>query len=138
MQIQLPYAEEVNYWKTGRTAPDKKIDQVTKMITDLGGEVTSSLIGMIGGRSAILIEFAMHEDRYRVTWPILQTSKLEKDTAAARIQAATFVYHDIKAKLMTYKVIGAAALADIRLLENNRTPRESLYQGHPDDLKLLT
>lgn len=135
---KLPYAEDVNYWKTGQTASDKKLDSAAKLIEDVGGEIHMKMVGMMYGRSAVILGFALDGVPHQIAWPVLETRHGEKDTRAARLQAATFVYHDVKAKVVSYQVLGAAAFADIRLIESqNRTPRQALYDGQPDDLKLL-
>lgn len=136
---ELPYAEDVNYWKTGSTAPDSKLDQAAKMIVDLGGVVTAKAIGFMFGRSAVMVAFELGGEQHRITWPVLNTRQGEADTRAARIQAATFVWHDMKVRAMNYKVIGGAAFSDVRLIEaQGGTARELLYEGRANDIKLLT
>ena len=144
---KLPHAEDVNYWKTGQTAADKKLDATAKLIEDatakliedVGGEIHMKMLGMMYGRSAVILGFTIDGIPHQIAWPVLETRKGEKDTRAARLQAATFVYHDVKAKVVSYQVLGTAAFADIRMIEGqNATPRQVLYAGQPEDLKLLT
>ena len=136
--MPLPYAESVNYYKTGRTAADKKLDQTSRLIEDVGGEIHMKMLGMMYGRSAVILGFTLDGVPHQIAWPILETKRGEKDTTAARLQAATFVYHDVKAKVVSYQVLGAAAFADIRMIESrNSTPRQALYDGDPADLDLL-
>ena len=138
MSRELPYAEEVNYWKTGTTAPDTILDNACKEVAKAGGTIMASAIGMMAGKAAIMMQFELGGAVHRITWPILDTSKGDVNTAAARRQAASFVFHDMKARALQFKVIGQAAYADLRLIPGtNATARECLYEGNPSDLKLL-
>jgi hypothetical protein len=105
------YAEEVNYWKTGTSAPDTWIDKAKAEIRAAGGTVLNEAYGRdSAGRAAFLLEFAFGEDRFRAVWPVLPTrSKKDADGRAAKIQAATMLYHDIKAKAVAAKVHGVRA-----------------------------
>lgn len=102
--FELPFAEDVNYWKSGRSAPDTIIDEVCEMIEDCGGEVTQRLMGKVRQREAIRIQFELLDKTYLIVWPVLESRG--GDTMAARRQATTFVKHDIKAKVMVCKVLG--------------------------------
>jgi hypothetical protein len=48
-----------------------------------------------------MLEFDLGGERYKVVWPVLPT-KTGKDRAA-RVQAATALYHDVKARCVTLK-----------------------------------
>lgn len=104
--MNLPNAEDVNYWRTGSSAPDTWIDKCCKLIAEVDGALIQK--GMIwqSGRSVCLIVFSIGDDTYRVGWPVLTTRDGDSDDRRARIQAATFMYHDVKAKVMTAKVLG--------------------------------
>ncbi len=115
------YAEEVNYWKTGQSAPDTWIDRAKKEIAAAGGKVIGEAFGSDDqGRAACLLEFRFSGERFRVVWPVLKSKT--KNERAARIQAATMLYHDIKAKCVAAKVHGArAAFFQFLLLPDGRT-----------------
>lgn len=116
------YADEVNYFKTGTTAPDTWIDSAKKEIVRAGGRVLNEGYGRDeAGRAAYLLEFAFDSERFRAIWPVLPTRK-PQDERAARIQAATMLYHDIKAKCVSAKVHGArAAFFQYLALPDGRT-----------------
>ena len=116
------YADEVNYFKTGTTAPDTWIDNAKKEIRTAGGTVLNEAFGRDEtGRAAYLLEFSFGIERFRAIWPVLPTRK-SSDERAARIQAATMLFHDIKAKCISAKVHGArAAFFQYAVLPDGRT-----------------
>ncbi len=119
------YAEDVNYWKTGTTAPDTWIDKTKAEIKAAGGKVLSEAFGSDDqGRSAYMLEFTFGGDRFRAIWPVLP-SKTKADRAA-RIQAATMLYHDVKAKCVNAKVHGVrAAFFQYAVLPDGRTAAQA-------------
>jgi len=120
--MNLPCAEDVNYWRTGRSSPDKWLDRACALIEDVGGEIHGRAIGYLHGRGAVQIAFTIDGQPHSLTWPVLPTRDGDLDHPAARIQAATFVHHDVKAKVMTAKVVGPArAFVGCRLIAAGRT-----------------
>ena len=120
--MKLPYAEDVgNYWKTGQSAPDTWIDKARAEIRAAGGKVLSEAFGRDqDGRAAYMLVFSFGPEQYRAVWPVLPTRT--NNERAARIQAATMLYHDIKAKAVAAKVHGArAAFFQFLLLPDGRT-----------------
>jgi hypothetical protein len=114
------YAENVNYWKTGTSAPDTWIDKTKAEIRAAGGEVVSEAFGNQGGRAAFMLEFAFGDDTFRAVWPVLPSKT--KNERAAKIQAATMLYHDVKAKCVSAKVHGVrAAFFQYAVLPDGRT-----------------
>ena len=107
MNAKIIYAEEVNYWKTGQSSPDTWIDRAKGEIIATGGKVLSEAYGseMITGRSAFMLSFQFGEDVFKAVWPVLPSKS--KNEKAARIQAATMLYHDIKNSCVKVKVFGA-------------------------------
>lgn len=132
-------AEDVNYWKTGTSAPDTWIERAKSEIWAAGGSTLGEAYGRDSeGRAAYLLEFAFDDDRYRAVWPVL-TSRTHNERAA-RIQAATMLYHDVKAKCVSAKVHGArAAFFQYLMLPDGRTAAQlaapELTQQYP---RLLT
>ena len=103
--MNLPYAEDVgHYWQTSQSSPDVWIDRAKKVIKDLGGEILADGYGSAGGQAAFMLAFKFKSDNYKVVWPVLPTYS-GKDASAKR-QAATMLYHDVKAKAMTASVLG--------------------------------
>lgn len=122
--MTTPDAEDVNYWKTGTSAPDTWIDRSKSEIRAAGGSVISEAYGSdAAGRAAYLLEFSFSGERFRAVWPVLPSKT--KNERAARIQAATMLYHDVKAKCVSAKVHGAhAAFFQYAVLPDGRTAAE--------------
>lgn len=117
----MTYADDVNYWKTSTAAPDSWIDKAKAEIKAAGGKVLSDAFGDQEGRAAFMLEFSFGRDRFRVVWPVLQP-RSQKDIRAARVQAATMLYHDVKAKCVSAKVHGMrAAFFQYAMLPDGRT-----------------
>ena len=122
--MSLPYAETINYWKSGTSSPDKWIEDATRQIKNLGGRVLMEGFGKDGeGRAAYMLAFEIKGDRFKAVWPVLPSKG--KNERAARIQAATMLYHDIKAKSISATVLGVrAALFSYLALPDGRTAAE--------------
>lgn len=114
------YAEDVNYWKSSRSSPDKTIEQVKKEIVGIGGEIVRYAFGEENGRAAYLLTFKLDGDEYRITFPVLESRS--GNERAARIQATRLLYNDVKAKCVQYKVFGGrAAFAQYLVLSDGQT-----------------
>ncbi len=101
---ELPYAEDVNYWKTSRSDPDTWIQKARIQIEDVGGIVHEEAFGRQGSQSAFMLGFELEGESYRISWPVLESC--EGNQLAERRQAATFIYHDVKARCMVIKIKG--------------------------------
>lgn len=100
------YAEDVNYWKSGTSAPDTWIDKALKLIEEKGGTITATGYGhdAVSGRAAYMVGFDADGESFKVVWPVLESRN--GDHAAARRQAATMLFHDVKAKMIAAQVLG--------------------------------
>lgn len=132
------YAEDINYWKTGKTSPDGWIDKAKNQIVKLGGKILSEGFGSQDGRSAYMLGFEIEGNRFRSIWAVLPT-RIESDARAAKIQAATMLYHDIKSKCISSTVKGPrAAFFEYLMLSDGRTAIEAsdveLLAGIPEML----
>lgn len=133
----LPYGEDVgNYWKTSEKAPDTWIDETQGLIKAIGGTILGFGFGSEPetGREAYMLTFHIDEHTYKIVWPVLPSKSTSR--TAARRQAATFIYHDVKAKVSSAKVLGTrAAFFSYMLLPDGRTTTqatvEELTQGIP-------
>ena len=115
-----PYAEDVNYWLTGTSSPDTWIERTKREIVAAGGVPLGFAYGEDAGRSAYMLQFRFGNETFRAVWPVL-TSRAGNEKAA-RIQAATMLYHDVKARCVSMKVLGArAAFFTYLLLPDGRT-----------------
>lgn len=104
--MELPFAEDVkHYWKTGSSSPDTWMDKTKKQIEEVGGYVTAEGFGSVEGSAAYMLAFEIDNENYKVIFPVLPT-RSGKSINAKR-QAATMLYHDIKAKCMVASVLGS-------------------------------
>lgn len=121
----LMYAEEVNYWRSSRTSPDIWLEKAKREIARAGGEVLGEGFGSDNaGRAAYMLVFEFSGERFKAVWPVLPSKS--NDGRAARIQAATMLYHDVKARAVSAKVLGVrAAFFSYLLLPDGRTAAEA-------------
>ena len=126
--MTLPFAEKLNYWKTSSSSPDIWIERASKQIEKLGGIVYGHAFGKMPetGSSAYMLTFEIEGERYRIVWPVLPTKSKAKDVdKAAKRQAATFLYHDVKARCLSATVLGSrAAFFSYLLLPDGGTAAE--------------
>lgn len=104
--MELPFAEKVNYWKTGNSSPDVWIEKSKREIEIAGGIVLREAFGSESttGREAYMLEFSFGGEVFKLIWPVLPSEYGE--TKAARRQAATMLYHDVKSRCVAAKVLG--------------------------------
>lgn len=137
--MELPFAEDIgHYWQTGKSAPDTWLDKTRKIIESVGGSVVAEGFGSVEGKAAYMMAFKIGDDSFKVVWPVLP-SRTGKP-AAAKVQAATLLYHDIKAKAMTASVLGAQiAFFSYMMLPDGRVASElarpELSEAFPLQLK---
>jgi len=103
--MNLPNADDMNYWKTSKVDADTWIDKTKLLITGFGGTILGDAYGndVNIGRSAYMIHFSIGTDTFKLVWPVLPSEELK----AARRQAATMLYHDTKAKCLKAAIFGA-------------------------------
>lgn len=119
------YAEDLNYWKTGQSSPDVWMEKTAKEIERAGGRVLGSAWAQDDtGRAAFMLQFNMGDDVFKLVWPVLESKS--GNLKAARIQAATMMYHDVKARCVAAKVLGArASFMAFLLLPDGRTAAQA-------------
>lgn len=128
MSNELPYADEIRYWKTGQSSPDTWIEKTIGVVKEMGAVNIAEAFGSSRGRAAFCLSFEICSEKFRVIWPVLPTRRTD-DERAARVQAATLLYHDCKAKAIAASVLGprtaffnALQLPDGRTLSEVATP----------------
>ena len=104
MSAKLPFGETVPYWQTGQSSPDTWIEKTKALLLKQGATNISEAFGSADGRGVFILQFSYGDERFRVAWPVLPSKS--NNERASRIQAATFVYHDCKAKILTASVLG--------------------------------
>ena len=117
------YAEDVNYWKTSRTSPGVWLEKAKREVVRAGGRVLAEGFGSDGEQAAYMLAFSFGDERFKAVWPVLPSKSANE--RGARIQAATLLYHDVKAKSITAKVLGfRAAFFSYLLSPDGRTMAE--------------
>lgn len=118
------YAEDLNFWQTGeKRAPDRWIEFAKEQIKGLGGHVFAEAFGADEGRAAYVLGFEIAGDRFKVVWPVVKSRC--GNVAAERRQAATTLYHVVKAKCLEAVIRGPrVAFAGDWLLPSGRTVGE--------------
>ena len=134
--MELPYAEDINhYWQTSNSSPDQWLEKAKKLIVEIGGTIIAEGFGAMEGHSAYMLSFTIGRERFKVIWPVLP-SRTGK-TLAAKRQAATLLYHDIKAKAMTASVLGTrVAFFSYMMFEDGRTASELAAPELPEEFPL--
>ena len=138
--MNLPPAETIHYWKTSQSSPDKWIERTIKIIKQYNGNVLAEGFGSDNnGYAAYMIGFEMHGEKFKAVWPVLPSDT--KNERAARTQAATLLYHDIKGKCISATVFGArVAFFNYLMLPDGRTAIEAtakeLTEGIPKQILL--
>jgi hypothetical protein len=118
------WAEDINYWKTSRTAPDTWMGKAVSEIEKANGVVTSQAFAMdIISGEVFMLKFRFGDDCFHVFWPVLESKT--GDIRAARRQSATMLYHDIKSKCISAKILGVRrAFVAFLVLTNGITADE--------------
>lgn len=129
------YAEDVNYWKTGKSSADTWIDNAKIEIRAAGGKVAGD--GFISesatGRASFVLAFELKGEQFKMLWPVLKSKT--GNERAAKIQAATALYHEVKAACVKAKFLGArAAFFAYLMLPDGKTVSEA---GNSDLVKVL-
>jgi len=138
--MNLPNSESISYWKTSQSSPDKWIERASRVIEQYDGKVLAEGFGSnANSHAAYMIGFEMHGEKFKAVWPVLPSDT--KNERAARIQAATLLYHDIKAKCISATVLGArVAFFSYLMLPDGRTAGEAtekeLLEGIPKQILL--
>ena len=118
--------EKLPYWKSSKSGPDTWIERTIKLITKFGGELINQASGMDyrSGMAAFLIVFKLQGDIFKIVFPVLEPKK-QSDMKAAKVQAATILYHDVKSRLISAEILGARnVFFGSLLLENGMTAAE--------------
>lgn len=118
-------AEDVNYWQTSNSSPDAWLEKAKREIKRAGGTVAGSAIVSddLTGRAGFMLAFQIGSDRFKMTWPVLKPRR--GSLRAARIQAATALYHEVKAACVKAKFLGSrSAFLAYLLLPDGRAASE--------------
>lgn len=119
------YAEDCAYWQTSQKAPDTWIEDAKRLIHGAGGVVLADgYANETGGRAAYMIRFRIASDTFVAIEIVLQSRS--GNALAARRQAATTLYHEIKMRCVAAKRRGARwAFLQYLMLPDGRTAGEA-------------
>lgn len=98
-------ARDLPYWRTGKSSPDEWLRKAARHVEEAGGTITERAIAEQYGRGVVLLGFTLDGDTFRLVWPVLEHETC--DNQAAVRQAATMLYHDVKARCVAVRVKGA-------------------------------
>jgi hypothetical protein len=128
---KIMYAEDVNFWQTGKSSPDVWIERAKKLIAALGCRVLAEGFGSdADGHAAYMLAFEARGDRFKIIWPVLP-SKSGKEIAA-RVQAATMLYHYVKSVCLFAVVVGTRSAFFAHLMLSDG--RMASQVADPDEL----
>lgn len=122
----MTFAENVNYWQTSRTGPDAWLEKAKREIKRAGGEMAGSAMveDEFTGRAGFMLAFQIGADRFKLVWPVLKPRR--GSIRAAKIQAATALYHEVKAACVKAKFLGArSAFLGYLVLPDGRTAAQT-------------
>ena len=71
-----------------------------------------------------MLAFRLGDDQFKLVWPLLESKT--GNEKAAKVQAATALYHDVKAKCVAAKFLGSrTAFFSALMLPNGQTASEA-------------
>lgn len=131
------WAENAPYFKTSQSSVETWTERAQKEIEGIGGKIISEINGSdLSGRAAFLIAFTIGEDKFKLVWPVLESKTGNKK--AAKIQAATALYHDVKARVVAAKFLGIReSFFGYLLLPNGQTVSEATSSTLLDNIPTL-
>lgn len=103
------YAEDINYFDTGRSSPDTWIDKAKKEIASIGGKILASGYGEQDGQATFALDFTIGADKFSIRWQTLPGRLKSTNELKRKRQAATLLYHDVKHKCVMAKIRGVRA-----------------------------
>lgn len=121
------HAEDVPYFQTGKSAVETWIERTKKEIASVGGKLQGEMFGYdhATGQASFLLQFQIGDDVFKLIWPVLPCRKPVNERAA-KIQAATALYHDVKAKVVAAKFKGTrTAFFEYLVLPNDQTTAQA-------------
>lgn len=107
MKKRAEFAEEIAYWDTNQSSADDKLDEAKVYVTGFGGQVLRSGFGDENGKAGFMLAFVLDGRQYEIYWPVLKTRGTTARAAKlARVQAATALFHHVKALVLASVFLG--------------------------------
>jgi hypothetical protein len=135
------YADDLPYWKTSKSTVDSWLNKAKREIATIGGKITGEayLNDADKGRAAFMLSFTLEGRLYVAKWAVMPTKRgTEQDQQSAKVQAATALYHDIKARVVTCKFQEKHfAFLNYMMLPNGQNVAEAADSTPVDHLPLL-
>lgn len=134
---EIVYAEDVPYWKTSQSGSDAWIDKAVQEIHSVKGKILARAFASgQEGKAAFMLSFALEDNQFKIVWPVLPSKT--KNEYAARVQSATALYHDVKARVVSAKFLGVQpAFFCYLMLPNGQTASEATAAVFLDNVPLL-
>lgn len=122
------YAEDSNYFGTSSRAAETWLEMAKKELMLVGGKDIRKAAVEENDTAVYVIEFTLDGDTYRMSYPAMPCKKAtSQNLKKAKVQAATFLYHAIKARALDMKILGAkAAFGSFMLVDGLRTVSDVL------------
>lgn len=114
------------YWKTGTSSPESWMAKAKAEVEQAGGVCDGEAFASASGTAAYILVVSFGVDAFRIAWPVIECD----EEGAARRQAATMLYHDVKARCVAKRVVGARAafLAHLVLPDGRRACEATVPQ----------
>lgn len=124
--MQMKHAEELNYWRTSKSDPDSWIEKSKAQLVALGAKIEAQGFGANGdGKAAYMFGFSIGSDKFKIIWPVSKLKYSNSPERAARVQAATMLYHYVKSVALFVAVVGPkTALFSHYMLPDGRMASE--------------
>lgn len=130
------YAEDINYFDTGKSNPDVWIDRAKKEIASIGGKILQSGYAERDDQAAFLLDFQIGDDLYKIEWKTLPARFKSTNELKRKRQAATLLFHDVKHKVVMAKIRGVrATFLEYLCLPNGQTMGETVK--HKDQFEAI-
>lgn len=125
------YAEQANYFGTSQRAADTWLKIAEKELVTVGGRVLRKAAVEEESHAAFMIEFLLDGDTFRMVYPVMECrKKTPQNFDKAKVQAATFLYHSVKARALDIKILGArVAFGSWLLVDGKRSVADVVRNG---------
>lgn len=120
---KLPFGEDIgHYWRTSKKDAGYWLNSVRDMIVSIPGcKVLKKVDYEENDQNFFLVEFTVGLDWFKIIYPVLPVRQL-KDREAARVQAVTLMFHEVKSRMMLIKIFGIHyAFLNYLVADNGKT-----------------
>ncbi|MEM7737606.1 MAG: hypothetical protein AAF267_17640 [Deinococcota bacterium] len=123
------YAEDMNYYKTGKQNPETILQEVVAMIENAGGAVTHYAFLYQNGQDFVIMQWEFGNTQFRKHYPVLPQKTPSKSILAAKRQAVTALKHYVKSRVLDVRYDGFEAAFAGSAVYQGRTVEELVASG---------